>query len=125
MSKLSLKNGYIAPHAEFLFDYYWRVMGAARSYYRLVPLCAEMGILNFKTGFPPTRMSIFKAIWRWAIRKENFDKAYEIANKALFNEGKFMTREEWKEFLKEKIRPAYQIESEGEYKRFLKRNDYI
>lgn len=108
---------------EMLFKKYWTEMGTARTYDALIRFCIANDIVNPFTGKPPNRMSVSKAMWRWAVRKKNFEVGYEIVNAAMKDEAKFMSKEEWREFLYEKVGMAYQHDSAG-YKRFLKRNGY-
>lgn len=108
---------------KFLFEYYWKTMGPARSYDGLRRYCISQGIVNTQRGTNPNRMSIMKAMWRWATRKENFEEGYEIVNNAMRDEGRFMSKDEWKEFLRDKVHVAYQYNVPKE-KKFLRKNGY-
>ena len=61
---------------EQLFAVYWQEMGDGRSTIRLQRWCLAHSIVNPKTLNVPTRMGLWKAMWRWAT--ENQNKAYEI-----------------------------------------------
>lgn len=61
---------------EQLFKVYWQEMGSARSTVRLQRWCLSHSIVNPKTQNVPTRMGLWKAMWRWA--SENREQAKEI-----------------------------------------------
>lgn len=61
---------------EQLFKVYWQEMGSARSTVRLQRWCLAHSIVNPKTQNVPTRMGLWKAMWRWA--SENRDIAYTV-----------------------------------------------
>lgn len=111
---------------EYLFQYYFQTMGEARSLPKLVAHCKENYIIHPETGKPPTRMGIYKAIWRWATKKENQQTAWEIyKNSQLGDEWKMITDwDEWMNFLKERITSARQFAKPNEYRNFLKYNGY-
>ncbi len=110
----------------FLFKYYFQTMGTARSMDKLVKLCASEGVLNPAYGNAPTRMGIYKSMWRWALKKENQKEAYEIYTSSelgnLFPVVK--TWEEWIEFLKSRIETAYQHGGIHEKNKWMKINGY-
>lgn len=110
-------------NGEILFKYYWATMGTARSISGVIRYCKAQGIVNPMTGLPPSQMGVEKAMWRWAVLKENFEEGYEIVNAAMRDQGQFMSKEEWRDFLFHKIGIAYQY-TPRYYKRFLKRNGY-
>ena len=108
---------------EFLYDYYFRVMGTAKSTVKLPAVCAARGMLNPK-GNPPTQMACWKAIWLWACKKENHQKAYEIYNNALQKEGQSITMEDFKaNVLRRYAISSYQFVHPSYRERFFKRND--
>lgn len=84
---------------EVLFRKYFEEMGTARSFAKLVNFCVTQSQRNPKTGKPPTRMGVWKAMWSWALRPENINTAREIFNKAMRDEGEHYTDDEWKEFI--------------------------
>lgn len=110
---------------EYLFKYYFETMGASRSIIKLIEHCRSEYMIHPEQGKPPTKMGIYKSMWRWATLKENQRKAYEIYNNAdLGNEYEyFETFEDWMAFLKDRIESAYQYKDKS-YKRFLIRNGY-
>lgn len=61
---------------EQLFKVYWQEMGSARSTVRLQRWCLAHSIVNPKTQNVPTRMGLWKAMWRWA--SENRDEAFRV-----------------------------------------------
>jgi hypothetical protein len=108
---------------EFLYDYYFRVMGTAKSTQKLPAVCAERGMVNSVTGKPPGQMACWKAIWLWACKKENHQKAYQIYNEFLSSIGQFISFEEFKDLLRRYADTANQFPSQAYKIRYLKRND--
>ena len=108
-----------------LFKYYFQTMGTARSMDKLSRFCKTEGIVN-KDGNPPTRMGLHKAMWRWAIRKENQQEAFEIYTSSELGRTfpVIPSWEEWIEYLRGKIETAYQHGGIYEKNRFLKTNGY-
>lgn len=81
---------------ERLFTVYWQEMGDSRSTIRLQKWCLAHSIVNPKTQNVPTRMGLWKAMWRWAV--ENQDKSYEIWHDAIENNVASMnSKEAWQE----------------------------
>lgn len=93
---------FLVGHQEELFEYYYVTMGAARSQNKLVGYCTLKGWVNPRTRKPPVRMALWFSMWRWAIEKENQEKAYQFYNRSLMDDGKFMTRAQWKELIEER-----------------------
>jgi hypothetical protein len=89
------------PDGEYIYRLYFIEMGQARSYAKLCKRLAAEGHVNPKTGNKPAVRSVWYKMWRWALLKENQDAAYQVYNDALRDEGKFMTREEFKKYLDE------------------------
>lgn len=116
------KVDFLAPHAEELYRVYILEMGTARSLRRLARYCEERGWTNNK-GKTYTS-SVVKAIWRWATRIENFEKAYAIYQEAMRNEGKFITKEEFKNGVLLEHVSVHQHQNQGKVDRFLRRNGY-
>jgi hypothetical protein len=102
---------------EKVFRYYWEVMGTARSYIKLSKWAKTEGMSNPTTGKSPTSMAVWFAVWRWAIKNQEI--AYTIYNKALSDNGGFINKEQWKEFIDEKAEVCL---NERGYKKF--RQDY-
>ena len=69
---------------EQLFTVYWKEMGTARSTLRLQKWCLANSIVNPKTQNVPTRMGLWKVMWRWAT--ENQDKSKEIWMKSMITD---------------------------------------
>ena len=69
-------KSYLVQHAEQLFTVYWQEMGTARSVLKLQRWCLSHSIVDPKTQNVPTRMGLWKVMWRWAT--ENQDKAKVI-----------------------------------------------
>jgi hypothetical protein len=84
---------------ERMFRMYFTDMGSARSLAKVVNQLGMDGI-NPNLGRPVTPMAVEFSIYRWAMG--NLDLSYEIYNKAMLDEGKFHTMEEWKDFLQKK-----------------------
>lgn len=89
-----------------LFEVYWVDMGAARSIKKVVEWCRSNGMINPITGKPPTRMGVWKGIYRWALK--NQDEAYAIAQKGVSQHGDFITPEEWKLNMARKVGTSWQ-----------------
>ena len=89
-----------------LFEVYWVDMGAARSIKKVVEWCKANGMINPINGKPPTRMGVWKGIYRWALK--NQDEAYVIAQKGVSQHGDFITPEEWKLNMARKVGTSWQ-----------------
>jgi hypothetical protein len=113
-----LKVDYIP--AEKLWEVYWVAMGQARSLKKLSRWCANNGIINPVSQRQPTPDGCRKAMWRWAVRKENRDVAYKILNDALANEGDYCSKEEFLLLCTENSKSAYQSTTGKKRERFLK-----
>lgn len=98
------------PSGEVLYKLYWEEMGLARSYVKVRKWCASNGYRNPKTGKAPAPMAPFWRMWRWALEKKNFETAYEIYNKAQIDEGNFVTRQQFKEFLDDKALTVFRVQ---------------
>lgn len=100
-------NNYI--DGKKLFEVYWVDMGNSRSIAKLQKWCGSNNFSNPKTGKLPTRMGVWKCMWRWASR--NMDEAYAVAQKGVAQQGEFITPEEWLETMKTKIETAWQYDN--------------
>jgi len=89
-----------------LFEVYWVEMGSARSISRLIEWCKSNGIKNPKSGKSPTRMAVWKCIWRYA--SVNMDEAYAVAQKGVSQHGEFISPQEWLETMQSKAQTAWQ-----------------
>jgi len=94
------------PEGEYLFRIYYEEMGLARSHQKLIKRLVSEGYINPKTGKPPSSMSTWNRMWRWALHKENQQKAYEMYNSALKDTAEYVSPEEWQEFLHDKALSA-------------------
>lgn len=94
---------------EELFKEYFEVMGTARSVAKLVNWCVSRGTKNPLTGKPPTRMGVWKAMWRWALAPENKEKAYEIFKNSMATLGDFVAPEDWNKFIKDRAAHGLQF----------------
>jgi hypothetical protein len=110
-------------NGEALFKAYWE-MNTAKSFKRLAVWAAEHGMTSPVTGKVPNKMSMYKSMYRWATRKENFDKSFEIVAPIFRDNAQFITKSEWKEFLKERAKSAWQHNSQKNYERFLRQHGY-
>ncbi len=104
---------------EELFRKYFEEMGTARSISRLVKWCISRGIKNPLTGKPPTRMGVWKSMWRWALLPENKEKAFDIFKKSLSAEGEFVVVEKWNEYIDSKAVHGLQF-GPKKYEEFIK-----
>lgn len=107
---------YTYLNGEKLYRVYWVEMGDARSYKRLRNWCISNNMVNAKTHKPPTRMGLWKAMWRWAVTHQ--DKAFEIMNEGLRDSGELIDRERFNQEMREKVLTSYQ--SDGFTKRWYK-----
>lgn len=101
VKKLRWKR-FLAGHEEELFSYYYETMGDARSYGKLQAYCATRGWVNSRTHKAPTAMALWFSMWRWAIRPENRDAAYQIYQNYERDDGRFCTPAEWDALLDER-----------------------
>lgn len=97
------------PDGGILFKKYYEEMGEARSQQRLREWCARNGFINPKTGDMPSQMAVWNRMWRWALMSENQKAAYDIFNKAMRDEGKFYSWEDWKEFLDDRALTVFNM----------------
>lgn len=79
-------------------------MGEAGSIGRLQKFCLSEQIINPKTQKIPTRMGIWKAIYRWAYQNE--ESAYRIYAETF--EQNALPFDEWKKGMREKYMTAFQ-----------------
>lgn len=112
---------------EYLFRYYFQTMGEARSFPKLIEHCRTEYVIHPESGSPPTKMGLYKAMWRWATRKQNQRTAFDIyQNSELGDEyDYFETWEDWLDFLKGRIASAHQFAKPNEYRNFLRDNGYV
>jgi len=94
---------------EKLFRLYWEDMGTSRSVAKLVNFCVSEGWTNPRTGKPPTRMGVWKAMWSWALKPENLQKSRQMFNDGMIESGILYTKEEWKEFVTTKARGGLEL----------------
>ncbi len=94
---------------EKLYRVYWVEMGNARSFGRLIKWCVSNNMVNAKTGKPPTRMGIWKAMYRWAVNHP--EQAYELMNEGLKDSGEIIDRERFMKEMQEKVITSYQSDS--------------
>lgn len=92
-------------------------MGNAGSMAKLVNFCMTQGQKNPRTGKPPTRMGVWKAMWTWALLPENIKTSKDIFNKSMSEQGERYTDAEWKEFVTTKAKGGVEFGKE-KYKRF-------
>lgn len=104
VKQLNEKKQFLKDHEEELFVEYYETMGTARSYIKLVNYCKSKGWINRRTGKPPTRMSLWFSMWRWAIRPENHERAYKLFQQAKMDEGEFCSKAAWEELLDERAK---------------------
>lgn len=100
---------------ELLFKTYFVTMGMDRSFDKLVDYCDEHGIVNRVTHKPPNRMSVWVAMWRWAIKPENQKVAYEMYNQYKRDIGEYCSWNEWQGILND---TAQNILRENAYARW-------
>lgn len=95
---MSLRNRLIDPEATWRM--YWETLGDGRS---LANLQASFPI-NPRTNKRVTRDAGEKAMWRWACRPENYDKAFKMLKTSMMGRGDLWTDERFQKELKEKAR---------------------
>lgn len=126
-----LRESYL--DGEKLFRQYF-AMGNGTSASRLQKFAVTSGMVS-SDGTEPTRMGVWKAMWRWASLKENKDVAFEIFRDHLENFGWDWGDPElpwdgdytelWRRFMLQKIRSAWQYDKESKYQRFLRENGWL
>lgn len=104
----------------YIYDYYFRVMGTARSQRKLSAIAEANGMRNI-LGKPPSVMGCWKAMWRWACLPANHQKAYEIYNNAMQDYALHFTFEEFKQVLREHAQVATQFTSEHQRDRYFRK----
>ena len=85
-----------------LFRVYYLEMGNGRSFGRLQKWCLSHQIVNPKTLNVPTRMGLWKAMWRWAAK--NREEAWEILSESTID----IPPEEWDELIKKHSMTSFQ-----------------
>ena len=88
-------------------------LNATQRYFR------DKGIINPKTGNPPTKSGIEKAAFSWAI--ENPDEARIDLERSWMKEGIILTDEEWGRVLT-KMGKLIFYQRPGRFKRFVEKN---
>lgn len=121
----NLRESYL--DGEKLFRKYFE-MGEARSTVRLATWAVSIGMArpvkkgskNNKHGLPV--MGVWKAMWRWATVKENFQAAWEIYRQYVPNAS-------WTEYRQDiidsKVRAAWQHPTEAKRNKFLRENGWL
>jgi len=94
---------------ERLFNKYFGEMGTSRSVAKLIGFCVSEGMVNPKTGKPPTRMGIWKAMWTWALKPENLSRSRKVFNEGMILSGQLYNDEEWKEFVTAKAQGGLEL----------------
>jgi len=118
---------------EVLFTKYFS-MGAASSVSVLTRFAIANGMRDSR-GNNPTRMGVWKAMWRWASLEQNKSKAFEIFNKYIDEHGWVWGDRElqwdggnrhdlWQRFMLQKIKSAWQYKTPAMENRFLKKNGW-
>jgi hypothetical protein len=79
-------------------------MGESGSILKLQRFCLSENIVNPKTQSAPTRMGLWKAVYRWAYQNEQ--KAYEYHRDIL--KDKALPFDEWKAGMRQKYMTAFQ-----------------
>lgn len=107
---MAFDNKYL--DGEKLFTVYWkdfggsRVMGGAGTYDLLRNWAFANNMRNPATGKAPSRMAVWKAAYRFAVREP--DRAYEIARTAFIDRGQVLTKDRWMDEMKIKVNTSYQ-----------------
>lgn len=91
-----------------LFEVYWVEMGAARSTSKLVKWCLSNKMISPTTG-KTDRMAVWKAMYRYAVN--NVEESYTTAQKGVSQHGDFITPEEWKTNMTNKVLSSFQSEA--------------
>lgn len=128
-----LRESYL--DGEKLFKHYC-VMGGAKSVSVLTRYAIAQKMIS-PNGKEPTRMGVWKAMWRWASLNRNsayelflqasqngFDVADDTWWKEFFPDGE-VTVERWNKMMLQKIRSAWQYPTESMYNRFLRKNGWV
>ena len=111
---------------EYLFRYYFQTMGEARSFPKLIEHCRAEYMIHPENGKPPTKMGLYKAMWRWATRKENQQTAWDIYKSSQLGDEwtQIESWNDWIKFLEDRISSAHQFAKPSEYRNFLRYNGY-
>lgn len=91
---------------ERLFKYYYEVMGDARSTSKLVEWCKTQGMVNSK-GKSPTRMGVWLAMWRYALKNEQQARKFYEGEKFSEIDNPPMKDSEWLDLLKQRAYTCY------------------
>jgi hypothetical protein len=89
-----------------LFEVYWVEMGSARSIAKLQKWCITNDMVHPISGKPPTRMGIWKCMYRWAINNQK--DAYDMAQDGASQYGDFITPEDWATNMANKVTASWQ-----------------
>lgn len=126
-----LRDNYL--DGEKLFRKYFD-MGAAASTYRLHRFAIGEQMLS-PEGKEPTPMGVWKAMWRWASRKENKDTAYQIFCKYIDEHDWRLPDTSlpwdgdrqvlWNQFMLQKIKSAWQFPKKSREDKFLREHGWI
>lgn len=96
------RQQFLMGHEEELFVHYYETMGSARSTGKLAGYCVTKGWINRQTRKAPSRMAVWFAMWRWAIRRENQSRAYKMYQSFMLEDGHYCDKDEWKALLYER-----------------------
>jgi len=92
---------------ERLFTVYWQEMGDSRTTIRLQRWCLAHSIVNPKTQNVPTRMGLWKAMWRWAV--ENQDEAIKVWSEGMdYNKIDGVVESEWNKLILNNAKTSFQ-----------------
>jgi hypothetical protein len=101
------------PTGDILFKVYWLEMGKGRSINKMCGWCKLHGYENPDTGKPPTWMAVWFRMYRWMIRPENQEEAFQIFSEAEKNDNNRIhfsyegeTRQHFKMWLKSQARTS-------------------
>lgn len=117
---------------EKLFEQYF-AMGDAASVKRLTRFAISEGMVS-SAGRSPTPMGVWKSMWRWASKKDNKERAFQIFSNYIDNYEWRLPDENlpwtgnkeelWHKFMLQKIKSAWQFTKDSKYQRFLKENGW-
>lgn len=117
---------------EKLFEQYF-AMGSAASIKRLARFAESEGMIS-SAGRNPTPMGVWKCMWRWASKKENKERAFQLFSHYIDNYEWQLPDEKlpwtgskeelWHAFMLQKIKSAWQFQKESRYQKFLKENGW-
>ena len=87
---------------------------------KTVKILHSQGVVNPKTGKPPTDMGVWNAVWLYAL--ENMVEAKKLTFETWLNNGKIGTDLEWYTII---LKRARKLLSKSGYQAFIEKHSYL